>query len=204
MVFVIALAVLGIIFVSSANAQTTWKITIVANGSKEKPTYKVSPRADSSDCADDQNPAPTAEILTVCPGDIIVWQSATTEPAGFATPGRTYIYHEDVFLLDQSKTTLEALNGKPITATVDPKAVAGEQHKYYVAAYDELQKRLYLDDPKIIIGTGSEDDLVRGIRKDCQKLLSRLKNPDAETQGKQLCEAVDKDVQKLKDLLHPK
>jgi hypothetical protein len=39
-------------------------------------------------------------------------------------------------------------------ATVNPHATAGEQHKYYVTVYDDPTKRLYVDDPKFIIGGG--------------------------------------------------
>jgi hypothetical protein len=160
-VLAFTLAVLSAAFTSVSSAQDmtqptsarssaapTWTITIHATGSGQKPYYTVSPPARTGKCADPENPAPTAERLTVCAGDTVQWNVA---PNG---SDNLILYTEDSCLQDANGASQWFDSKAPIVATVNPHATAGEQHKYYVTVYDDPTKRLYVDDPKFIIGGG--------------------------------------------------
>lgn len=164
-VFAIATAVLAATFASSARGQVStkqtnppWIITVVATGSNERPHYTVSPAAGTSLCHHDENTTPTAKVLTVCPGDIIWWVASTK-----SSQSQMYLYHEESYLFNSNGALaqgFEAVNTVKIQATVDPNATEGDEHKYYVSVYDNVTKRLYVDDPKIMIGTGNRKEAV--------------------------------------------
>jgi hypothetical protein len=199
-VLALALAAFGSLFVTGAKAQNskstapTWTITVIANGSKEKPQYSVFPTAGSSQCYNDENPSPTASTLTVCPDDIILWKAQTT-----SGKYKLYIFHEESYLKDVNgvySQGFEDVNGQ-ILATVGHDANGSYEHKYYVTVYDKVTKRLYLDDPKIMIGTGSRHALEKQIRQDCKKLHSMPERSKEEDQVAALCDKLDADGQTI-------
>jgi hypothetical protein len=174
--FAISTAVLAATFASTAKGQVStkltnppWTITVVATGSNERPHYTVSPPADSGACYDDENTTPTAKILTVCAGDTISWVAKTTS----AQP-KMYLFHEERYLFDSNSVPAQGFEavGGLIKAKVDPNATEGDEHKYYVSVYDDVSKRLYVDDPKIMIGTGSRIRLEDQIKQDCRTLTN--------------------------------
>jgi len=180
--FAVVVAVFGGMFAIGANAQekakyknTTWTITIIATGANERPSYGITPAATTSGCDDPSNPNPSAKSLTVCPGDKINWVIKTKEGPSYPNPGTTYLFHEESILQDptsgQAKQGFEGPNNKMIVSQVDTSAAAGEDDKYYVSVYDRSQQRLYIDDPKIIIGTGTRDGLVNQIKEACRGLV---------------------------------
>jgi hypothetical protein len=172
---VFALAVLFAVFASAGSAQgltnsaseragagQTWTITIHAMGLGQKPFYTVSPPASQAKCTDPEIPAPSARMLTVCPGDMIVWKVMTSGSY------KLVIYDEDPCLTDASGTIQWFESNASVAVTVDPTATVGDQHKYNVYVYNSSLKRLYVDDPKYIIGGGRS--LGRTIHEDIEAL----------------------------------
>jgi hypothetical protein len=200
----VAIAALTMASASTANGQVSpksttpnWTITIVATGSNERPHYTVVPAAGSGACDNDENPSPTASILTVCPGDTIEWTAKTTS----AGQSKMYLFQEDSYLFDSSGVPaqgFEAVNGI-IDAKVDPKATPGDEHKYYVSVYDNVTKRLYVDDPKIMIGTGSKVDLENRIKEECKTLIRLSKRSEHEDEVISGCHEILKDAKTVQN-----
>lgn len=188
------LAIFAILLVPRASAQaTTWTITIDATGSSSNPGYSVSPTTGGCPFTLKQNP----ENLAVCPGDKIVWQLMSTEKLS-----ELYLYHEDAILLDPNTNSphgVQASNDNPsLTYTVKSNPSLQGPHKYYVAALDKKTARLYVADPKVIIGQGSPIELLDQIQTACKPLLGSLEdNSKAKDQAKAMCAQ----VQQIKNLL---
>ena len=152
-----------------AAAAPTWTITIHETGSGQKPYYTVSPPARTGKCSDPENPAPTAAMLTVCPGDTVQWNVAPNASANLL------LYTEESCLQDANGASQWFDSKAPILATVNPHAAAGEQYKYYVSVYDDSSKHLYVDDPKFIIGGGKHfgrilHDDIEALKQDTEVL----------------------------------
>jgi hypothetical protein len=182
----VALASFGSLFVTSAKAQaTTWTVTIDVTSLNKKPVYFIAKSNGSCPYAPSH-----PESLHVCASDKVQWQAKTSGSANLI-----YIYQEDNILLDASGAalvpTLQATNGAPVGGIIDSAASKIGPHEYYIAVFDGANNRLYIDDPKIIIGTGTLDDVVLKMEKDCDKMPS-------DSDAKKLC----REVQTLMNLLH--
>jgi hypothetical protein len=117
------------------------------------------------------------------------------------------IYQEELILPKQSFGITETNPTDGGLVTSDPSLIGW--HEYYVAVFKKNKKRLYVDDPKIIIGTGRSprilEERVDSLRNDCASVLDAL-NKDSELkeeqkhkairQADEVCEAVEK-LQKL-------
>jgi hypothetical protein len=183
-----------ILLTSSAKAQsTTWIITVDSTGSKPKPVYSVSPTQGGCPYQAIQDP----ENLQVCPGDTIQWQAKSTNKKS-----EIYLFHEDS-IFDQNGTSphgFQATDDK-LTKAAQIKSDPSLQgaHEYYVAVFDKKTERVYVHDPKVIIGKGSPLELLEDMQEDCGPLVSGLaNNSTAREQARAICE----DVEKLKKLLN--
>jgi hypothetical protein len=192
-VFIAVVTVFVILLPYSAKAQsTTWIITVDATGSRPKPVYSVSPTQGGCPYQAIQDP----ENLKVCPGDTIQWQAKSTNKMS-----EMYLFHEDL-IFDQNGTSPQGFQASDdkLTGAAQIKtnpSLKGD-HEYYVAVFDKKTKRVYVHDPKVIIGTGSPVELLEGIQEECDHLVSGLaNNPNARAQAKAICE----EVEKLKNLL---
>jgi hypothetical protein len=194
LLLIILVVAFSILLTSSATAQsTTWIIVVDSTGLKPKPVYRVSPTYGGCPYQAIQDP----ENLRVCPGDTIQWQAESTNKKS-----ELYLFHEDP-IFDQSGTSphgFQATDDKLTKAAQiksDP-SLRGA-HEYYVAVFDKATERVYVDDPKVIIGKGSPLELLEDIKEECGLLVSGLaNNPTARGQATAICE----DVEKLKNLLN--
>lgn len=195
-VYAITVAVCSILIASTAKAKSTWTITVVATGSKSKPSYNIT-MTGSNICgysipADFRN-------LYVCQGDDVFWTvKSTGNPAQF----QMYVYHEDPIILQNNNPIqwFDISDTKPQdggTVTSDGSMVL--DHKYYVAVFDKNSHRLYVEDPKVIIGTGKLTAEVKAIRAKCGD-LEKLVTEDKE-KAKAICNDIEK---RLNQLLPPK
>ncbi len=196
MVFATAVAAFCILSVSSANAQsTTWTVTVVATGSDAKPEYTVSPTSGGCPNQTTQNP----KKLHVCPGDTVQWVASTTK-----TQNQMYLFQEEPILLDTSGAPTQGFyvqDTTPVGGKITSDASLVGWHEYYVGVWDKNAKRLYVDDPKIIIGNGPPLELLEDIRKDCGKFARSFSDETKANEAKKLCMDTE---QKLKKLLTPK
>jgi hypothetical protein len=149
-VFAIELAVFGILLASSAQAQTNWIISVDATGSGRKPTYHVAPTIGGCPFQLHQDP----QNLHVCPGDKVQWQVISTKKKS-----ELYIDQVDT-IFDQSGASpkgFHASDDQPTdSAQIKSNSSLVGGHEYSVSAVDKDTNRLYVDDPKIIIGRAQQ------------------------------------------------
>jgi hypothetical protein len=210
---VYALVASGLLIPSCAKAQTTWTVAVDVSSMNKKPVYHVGPPAynGTPSCkytlADQIHP----EALKVCQGDTVQWV-ATTNSATYDL----YVYQEDADVLSSAGTSVSLVHVTPANpkdgAVISAHAAPGP-HEYYVAVADQADPkgRLYVDDPKIIIGTGTKIDAevsnrLKNILLEAHGLRALVDNdPSATKAAKE--EAQDRerriitDVGKLKELL---
>jgi hypothetical protein len=196
MVFATAVAAFCILSASSANAQsTTWTVTVIATGSDAKPEYKVSPTSGGCPNQTTQNP----KKLHVCAGDTVQWIASTTK-----TQNDMYLFQEESILLDPSGVPTQGFyiqDTAPVGGKITSDASLVGWHEYYIGVWDKNAKRLYVDDPKIIIGTGPPLELLDEVRKDCGKFARSFSDETKANEAQTICRDVE---QKLKKLLAPK
>jgi hypothetical protein len=194
----IRIAVLGGLIATAANAQvapattepTTWTITIDAttkpSAANPNPAlgYAVGrqdPPSPAVGCIYD-NPDP--RNVKVCPKDMVFWTVKTADAPLQKAKNEMFVFHEDAILLDDtgSRHVFHASNGGKDGAKADPKFSSDvQQHEYHVAVIDELNHHVYLEDPKIMIGTGSKLELENKIKRDCKTILDRSKESKDES-----------------------
>ena len=214
LIYAIAAVVLSISLAPGARAQatatptataTTWTINVDATGQGPTPAYAISSPSSAPKTCSKTNPTQpsTGNVLYVCAGDTVQWTATTSK-----MNGHVYLYHVDPVLNDSSGATahgFEGLAGQPINGIVKPTAALG-QHEYYVAVFDSDAHRLYVEDPKIIIGTGNKNgtisDLVNSIQPQAVQLRDLVNgDPTASRRAKEQAEKLVRDVQKLKEIL---
>jgi hypothetical protein len=184
---VYTIAVLGILFPFSVKAQTTWTVTVDVSSLNKKPVYKVGLTASGA------NPCPyTAqdqshpEALKVCPGDKVLW-TATTSSGTYDM----YVYLEDAKLISTGGL-VHVTPASSVGGTVSSLKPAGS-YEYYVAIVDQTSGRLFIDDPKIVIGTGTNMDSLINIEQKAEALSKSL------TVGKSVTQEQKKDAQQIVD-----
>jgi hypothetical protein len=211
----IALAVFGGLFVTNANAQvvpaktepTTWTITIDATTkpSAANPNPKLVYTVEREDppppavgCIYDN---PDARNLEVCPNDIVQWTAKTADAPLQKPKNEMFVFHEDAILLDKDgpRHVFHASDGGSDGATADPKVSSDvTQHEYHVAVIDELNHHIYLEDPKIMIGTGSKLGLENRITQDCKTLIRLSKGSEHEDEVISGCRQIVKEAQTIR------
>lgn len=223
-VYAIAVVALGIWFVSCARAQTptTWIVLVTAtSATSSTPSYTVTPATISSACdpADypptatpvKGGPQPSDGDVYVCPGDTVLW-NATTGPIN---NNEMLLYQHDAVI--SAGPGFDAQNGNYVGGLVSIN-VKSNPYTYYVAVYDKGASRLFIDNPRIIIGTGGGPELKKAetktadkktdrevgeIEEKAQQLRDLVKDdPDATTEAKNQAQLIVDDIQKLKNSLH--
>jgi hypothetical protein len=157
--FVIAIASFGIVLVSSAKAQTTWTVTVDVTSLNKKPVYTLLPPIVNGSPACKYTTQKHPESLYVCNDDIVLFQANTApDSSSHLMNYDLYIYQEDDMIVDNSATPVPIPIVHAKTGTAKGGKVSGKNgaHAYYVAVFDNANNRMYVDDPKIIIGTGSK------------------------------------------------
>jgi len=214
-IFAFAVAALNILSAFSLSAQkttkarartqaTNWVITIDVSSGDPTPVYDISPKPTSVNypctfSAGDQANGP--KVLRVCPDDTVVWQAKTS-----GTPStmrsQMIVLFEDAIIDNKNGDpvqTFHAQDGMQDGGAIDSSASSDVAYEYSVFVSDKLTKQVFIDDPKIIIGTGTAYDVLNNAETNCEKLRDRLRgNPVAEAQVARLCEQ----IQKAKNLLN--
>jgi|SRR5580704_2355492 hypothetical protein len=188
---------------ASTHAQTTWTITIDATGPGPKPagyTVDFTPKTGGCPLAEPPSPTPNPTSLSICENDIVQWVAVTRKNASGNMKSEMSVFHEHTILLDPNyggkpNQAYHASDGQPTQpATVDPNASVNPNvsHEYYVAVFDKVGRRWYVDDPKIIIGGVGIDELIALIKKECSEQHQRA-HADAsdKTTVSELCKQVE-------------
>jgi hypothetical protein len=209
-IVVFAIATLGILLVpaakgqESAKAQTKagtqiWDVTVdVTSGDTH---YKVVPdqtNPNNFSCkfaAGDEKAS--EKVLRVCPNDTVYWHAVTKPDSSSKLKSQMIILCEDDIIFnsqDNAAHTFKAQDGAKDGGAIYTGTSYDVPYEYSVFIFDKNAKQVFIDDPKIIIGTGNIMDVVRSMEKTCKK---RGKS-DEYAITKKLCE----DVQTLKKLLN--
>lgn len=189
-------AALGLSLALSTSAQTKWTITVNVASGNERPVYKVKPD-DVPDC--NGNQPPNAENLAVCPGDEVDWQLITN-----ASPNEGTVYFHP--FPDQQGNTDQWLhsNGGKIVLKVATNAKVGT-YEYAIGVRDNGGHKPYhvfVHDPKIMIGTGLENNLLREMEKEVDKMDEICRPPlKSESKADPQLETLCRDVEDLKKRL---
>jgi hypothetical protein len=172
---------------------TTWTVTIDVTDSgghvKEDPDYTYT-RTNGSCPGPSTGPA---DPLNICAGDTVQWKVVTNSKSDHLR-----IFQPDAVLLDSGKNRTKrfyAKDGGTTTGGTTMGGVVPNTYEYCVAAYDKGNPYLYIHDPKIIIGTGSDEALVKNLAETAQALLER--HPENRAIKK-----IVKDIGDLKNDLH--
>ena len=195
--FTVAAIAFSSLFVSSARAQylpTTWTITIDGTGPRLKPGYRPVTFSPTTGGCPYATLAADTERLQVCLGDTVIWQANTSTPKNVMS-----VITEDP-VLDQNNIPTQAFNASdsvPVKGTVDASASLGS-HEYLVVIFNKSTKRSYIDDPKIIIGTGSSIDVMKKLLDSIELQAIHLRalvddsrlGEEAKKQAKQIVDAV--------------
>jgi len=146
----------------------------------------------------------TADPLPVNVGKTITWR---VNPSGKK-------YHIAI-LFKNKKTPLVDLHGTPLNAvhgsdqdegtlkvggTVGP-AAQGHRYKYAVAVFDDDTGATYSDDPKIIVGTGSDDaiqELSSALEEVKEAVVALKDRPKPEEKAKSIESQLNKLIDELK------
>lgn len=191
--YAIAVAVLNILMASSANAQQTWTITVSPTGNDSKPGYSVSPTTATGTGTCKYPTQQIAKKLYVCPGDTVLW--AVSSPS---STYQMYLFCEDSILFkatgathwfDISHTGVRQDGGK-----ITLNAAQAGYHDYSLAVFEPTARRLYIEDPKIIIGTGTVED---DIRAKSLKLEELVTGEEAKQKARDILKDIDKDLKQL-------
>jgi hypothetical protein len=187
----------GFAFASSANAGTTWLVTVDVShtsANQEVPTFNVeSMPAGAPDC---KGPTPIADPtkgdVQICLGDKIYWKFTTSNRHGHLT------IHEQDGVLGQKWFKGDEQGSLPIGGT-SVWNTPDSTHNYCIAIYDKNGSgRLFTYDPKVIIGKGSSVEfLLDDITENCNKLLILDDGTEVRDRAKKICD----DAQKIKELL---
>lgn len=220
-IYALAMAGFGILPGFNANAApnpttklaTTWTITVVATKGGAKPDGYTVVRDNTVDvgCS---HPAPAdASTLIVCPGDIVLWKAETkVDLASKKKHSEMLIIHEDLILFDKDgmhKQVFHASDGNPTdNGTVDTDvSLLNTPHEYHVAVYDEPTKHWYIEDPKIIIRTGTREQVIEEIKTigticdDIEQSPFAKGKPEEVAEANEACKKAQK---KLDPLVPPK
>lgn len=151
----LAFAALVLLAPCGVKAQgTVWTVTADVSSGAQTPVYTVS-RAGGS-CP---FPAPTdAYFLTICAGDSVVWNARTSStkyslqilfPRPVLNDASSTL--TKLFTVSNGTTTGGATNASVTGANGNPHV----EYEYIVSIYDTVNNKAYIDDPKIIVGTGT-------------------------------------------------
>jgi len=190
--YIAGLCVLGSLFPISTGAQVTWTLTIDFSSEQDKPVYSVS-QSGTSAC---NYPTPKdAYFLNICAGDSVVW-NAKTKSGNY----KLKIFFHRPCLDDSSGTLAQWFSGDNAPTTggktdgtinFDPH----EEYRYDVAVYDTSRNKVFVHDPKIIVGTGGKTagELLQSLEANSEALSNLLKtdsNPDVKTNLTNLHDAI--------------
>ncbi len=134
---------------------TNWSIQVIApNDSSETVTYQVSatPDAAHNGCSDAKAPyiGATNGDISMCAQDKVRWQGVSD-----GNKHELVVFVSDNIL---NSTTFRGTDHNPTqqgSLQVSPPATA-TNHEYYVVLWDKNHNHVHHGDPKIIIGSGSD------------------------------------------------
>jgi hypothetical protein len=195
LVLFVAAFVFGLLSPSRAAAQTIWTLTIDFSKGDDAPSYDVTTSGTSiGGCS---YPVPSdGYSITICPGDYVVWKAKT--------PGKKYslrVYFPLAALNDSSSKLAHWFEGDDANVTTGGQTGVSPddhvQYQYAVSVYDKGtgHNKLYLHDPRIIIGTGgkSASNILHDLNSDAKQLDRSLQD--------NLDEEVRKDLKKLQEII---
>jgi hypothetical protein len=187
-------------------------ITANATGASEVPAYSVASDPPNAPNCDPSGAKPgTTGDLYVCRDDKICWMAVTTPDGAGKMHSEMFIFvDDDVVDNDDATMTIthafRAKGGAKICGPVDEGAGEEVDHKYGVVVFDRSTKRIYIDDPKIRIGTGLGVPALRYFQQACHSQSKFLADLDVKDESKKQAiidrfRATCEDVRKLKRLL---
>jgi hypothetical protein len=194
-----------VFFAPSAEAQTTWIVTVDVTSGSDTPTYQVTAASGGTGntCAPSPNNTQgTNGDVYVCPNDTVFWTAKTKKDGNGAMHHHMIIRQEDD-ILDKAKggdpiRIFHAREGKQDGGPIDDIAGYGE-HEYSVFIFDKNGPELYVHDPKIIIGGTTLENELAKLEKTLAPLLDKIaKDPKASEREKQLAAKVQKQIDALK------
>ncbi len=132
---------------------STWTVLIDFSQGTDTPVYSVSRTPANGSCPAWTDPT----SLHICAGDTLLWMSKT--PPGRKNQLRIYLHHP--FLDDSSGNPvrrLESNSGVAVGGVTSQKIHEDpfEDYSYSIAVHDGT--KLYIHEPKIIIGTGANQE----------------------------------------------
>lgn len=204
-----AIVAFGIVSVPTTTAQSstptpTWLVTVDVtkpnvNGSWEIPNYSVGPEPGSPQphtCTSSVPTSPDKGDVLVCPGDAVHWKAVTTSPGAFIT-----VYEKDGVLLNNNVPPHWFHNNpnqpnQNIGAATDSANPQTGAHGYAIAVYDpgatQPRPKLVLDDPQIVIGSGTPYALIQSMRQNCGELSRSIERNDPQKAlANRLCDQID-------------
>jgi hypothetical protein len=165
---VFVIAALGILLVPAAKGQEsakakakavsqTWDVTVdVTKGDTD---YQVLPDQTNYSflCkfAAGDEPA-SKKVLRVCPGDSVYWHALTKLDNSKLKSQMIILFEDDIIPNDRKNLahTFKAQDGAKDGGVIDTNASSDVPYEYSVFVFDKNAKQVFIDDPKIIIGTG--------------------------------------------------
>jgi hypothetical protein len=203
LVYAIAFAAAAIFFASSANASTTWTITVDVKSTKgnDPPNYiftSVPPGAPN--CSSATSPPLSLGDLYVCAGDTVNWTPLSSGGKGWLTVHQSQGFQhgagaQPIWLRAREK-------GTPASVTTSATDY-GSIYEYCVSLHDQggHPTRLYTHDPKIIIGGTNAEVLIEFVKKVCFQLPPLIdKEKDLDDETKKL---IVEGCKKFEDIRHP-
>lgn len=191
----IALAVTLGLFVPSADASgVTWTVTVNFNVTDtDHPKYTVTKTMPSGSSCSYSAPS-HAYILHICTGDTVVWQTVTPSQGAYTL---RLFFPVAIFngpggglakSFDGSNTTLATGTvANSITASDD------DEYSYSIGVLDNVTGKLYVHDPKVIIGTGT--------RLTGAELVNDLQDNSKSLKDLNVSDKVNEDLKKLDDVI---
>jgi len=193
-------------------APITWVVTVDVtkpnpSAGPEVPTYSILPApASTATCPTSSTPSTVLGDVLVCPGDTVLWSANTARGHGAIT-----VYEWDGVLHNGSASPhwFHGNVGDKIGGSTTPAHPQTGPHEYVVAVYDPDANppKLFVDDPKIIVGSGNGNlanpaaELIQ-IQQSAQQLSDQLvrvlkDDPKAQEEAKVALRQIIDDVDRL-------
>jgi len=191
---------------------TKWVVTVDVtmpnpSGGPEVPTYSLSSTPDSPPtCGASSTASTSLGDVPVCPGDTVLWVAKTARGHGAIT-----VYEWDGVLHNGSASPhwFHGNVGDKIGGTTPAAHPQTGPHEYVVSVYDPDANppKLFVDDPKIIVGSGNGNlagpaVLLIQIQQSAQLLADQLTrvlrdDPKAQEEAKVTLRQIIEDVDRL-------
>jgi hypothetical protein len=201
-----------VFFTGSAEAQTTWLITVDVSSGSDTPTYTIqNTTGGNGDTCDASHPTNDGKKykgdIYVCPQDTIFWTAVTKNGSDGKMHHHMIIREEDDILDkvtggDSSRifhAREGAHDGGPIDGICSVNDSCQGKHEYSVFIFDKTGPELYVHDPKIIIGGTTVDDEIVKLEKTLVRLCDEIiADPRASKSQKELAKTARNQIDEIK------